>query len=271
MAMSQPDAIAPSRLVTVVTGASSGIGRELALLAAREGEVLLIARGEAGLSAVGAEIAAFGGKASWLACDGEQPAAAQAIVRHLSEQGMACGQLVNNAGHGVVGLAGQADLEAQLGSIALNVRFLSELTLLLLPDMLRRGGGGVLNVSSVAAFLPGPGMATYYATKAYVQSFSDSLWQETKGRGVRVTALCPGPVDTGFLGRATGGARQAEATRFHVDAARVAREGWEGFKVGKRQVIPGLSNRVAVQIARFLPRAMLLKMVMRRQASRRDD
>jgi short-subunit dehydrogenase len=269
--MAQDDKLAPvaaTRGVTLVTGASSGIGRELALLAAREGEVVLVARNSAGLEALAAEIEAAGGRASWLACDGEEPDAAGRILNSLAKGGQHCRQLVNNAGFGLVGLAHDISRDGQLGSIALNVRFLTDLALSVLPGMIARREGGILNVSSVAGFLPGPRMAVYYATKAYVQSFSESLWQETRGTGVRVTALCPGPVNTGFLGRATDGERAFEATRFHVAPALVASVGWEGFLRGERTVIPGFSNRIAVAVSRFLPRGLLLDMVMRRQSGR---
>jgi short-subunit dehydrogenase len=256
------------RAVTVITGASSGIGREMARLAALEGEVLLVARSAGSLAALAGEIEAAGGRASWLPLDGSLPDAAAKLIDHLAASGAVCDQLVNNAGFGVVGLAEELDPERQLKCIDLNARFLTELSLALLPDMLARRSGGILNVGSVAGFLPGPGMAVYYATKAYVQSLTDSLWRETKGTGVRVTALAPGPVNTGFLQRATGGAHTAEKTLFHVDAAEVARAGWAGFKAGKRLVVPGLPNRLALWAAFLTPRAVMAGVVMRRQRGR---
>lgn len=256
------------RPVTVITGASSGIGREIARLAAAESEVLLLARGAAGLLALAEEINAAGGKAGWLAYDGTLTGSGAKLAAHLDANGLFCDQLVNNAGFGVVGMAAETGSAVQLQSIDLNVRFLTELALAVLPGMLERKAGGILNVGSVAGFLPGPGMAVYYATKAYVQSLSDSLWQETKGTGVRVTALAPGPVNTGFLQRATAGSRTAESTRLHVDAAEVARQGWAGFKAGKRLVVPGWPNRFALWVAHLMPREMMASMVMRRQRDR---
>jgi uncharacterized protein len=256
------------RPVTVITGASSGIGREIARLAAAEGDVLLVARGVSGLGMLADEINAAGGAATWFACDGTLAGAAAQMTAHLEESGQFCWQLVNNAGFGVTGMAAEADADPQMASIDLNVGFLTELTLAVLPDMVRRGAGGILNVGSVAGFLPGPGMAVYYATKAYVQSLTDSLWQETQGTGVRVTALAPGPVNTGFLARATAGARATENTALHIAVAEVAREGWAGFKAGKRLVVPGLPNRLALWAAHMMPREMMAKMVMRRQKGR---
>jgi uncharacterized protein len=256
------------RPVTVITGASSGIGREIARLAAAEGEVVLVARGAAGLAALADEINAAGGAASWLAWDGSVPGAGALLLAHLAANGQFCDQLVNSAGFGVVGMAAEADAGAQIESIALNVRLLTELSLAVLPDMLARNVGGILNVGSVAGFLPGPGMAVYYATKAYVQSLGDSLWQEVHGTAVRVTTLAPGPVNTGFLARATAGQREVEQTRLHVDVTTVARQGWEGFRQGKRLVVPGVANRMALWAAHLLPREMMAGMVMRRQQLR---
>lgn len=256
------------RPVTVITGASSGIGREFARLAASESEVLLVARGEDALKALAGELDAAGGKVSWFSCDGTENGAAQRLLAHLAKNDQYCEQLINNAGFGIVGAAANAEIVLELGSIDLNVRFLTELALAVLPGMVSRRSGGILNVGSVAGFLPGPGMAVYYATKAYVHTFSDSLWQETKGSGVRVTALAPGPVNTAFLARATGGAKAAEQTLFHVDAAEVAKQGWQGFKAGKRLVVPGLPNRLALAVAHLLPRAVIAALVMRQQQGR---
>ena len=258
------------RPVTLVTGASSGIGRELAMLAAREGEVLLLARSEAGLADVASAITAAGGRASKLVSDGTVPDAVAAIMAHMARHGMVCDQLVNNAGSGLVGLAEVIDPDAQLACIDLNARFATALALAVLPGMLARGRGGILNLGSIAGFLPGPGMSVYYATKAYLRSFSEGLRQEVAVRGVRITLLSPGPVNTRFLERATGGARAAETTVFHVDAERVAALGWAGFRAGRAHVIPGLANRLLVWMAPLVPRGMLAAMILRQQSARRE-
>ncbi len=263
-----PDNDLPLRPVTVITGASSGIGRELACLAARYDEVVLIARGGAGLDALAGDIRTQGGKAHVLVCDLTLPGAVGVVMAYLAAHGLRCERLVNNAGFGLVGDAHVLDAAGQLASIDLNVRSLTELTLAVLPGMMVRGSGGILNVASVAAFLPGPGMAVYYATKAYVQSFSEGLWVETRMHGVTVTSLCPGPVNTGFLARATGGKRSSEATFLHVDVAQVAAEGWAAFMKGQLTVIPGLANRCVIAITRFVPRRWLALMVYRQQSSR---
>ncbi|MCU0883848.1 MAG: SDR family NAD(P)-dependent oxidoreductase [Beijerinckiaceae bacterium] len=270
MAATMPSgAVVALRPVTVITGASSGIGRELALLAAKEGEVLLLGRNEAGLADVARAIGAAGGRASLLVSDGSAPDAVPAIMAHLARHGMVCDQLVNNAGIGFVGLADALAPDAQMACVDLNVRFATALALAVLPGMLAQGRGGILNVGSVAGFLPGPGMTVYYATKAYLRSLSEGLWHEVAGRGVRITLLSPGPVNTRFLERATGGARASEATLFHVDVPRVAQQGWEGFRAGRAHVIPGLANRLVLMLAPFLPRKALGAMIFRRQTARR--
>jgi hypothetical protein len=259
-----------SRPAAVVTGASRGIGRELALLAAREWPVLLVARPSAELDAVAAEIVASGGEAHALGLDLAAGGAVDAIVSALAGRGLHAEILVNNAAYGNVGRADEIAASEQLGQIGLNVTALTALTLALAPGMKARGRGGVLNVASVAAFLPGPGMAVYYATKAYVQSFSLSLWQELRPFGVTVTSLCPGPVHTGFLARATGakGPVQAATTRFHLPAAEVARQGWEGLKGGHHTVVPGFANWLVVQVARMVPQRITAALMVRYQGNR---
>jgi short-subunit dehydrogenase len=261
------------RPITIVTGASSGIGREIARLAAREQPVLLVARSLAALEELAAELRAAGGEAHVLALDLASPDASAQVALWLADRGMACDVLVNNAGFGLVGEAVELDAAEQLACIALNVTALTALSLSLLPGMLARGRGGVLNVASVAAYLPGPGMAVYYASKAYVLSLSESLRAEVKGRGVGVTCLCPGPVETRFLSRALGG-RMAAAARsgpFHVAAAEVARQGWLGFRAGRRIVVPGLANKLALAVAWAAPRGLLAALVKRFQSQRALD
>lgn len=258
-------AAAPTRPATLVTGASSGIGRELARLAARTDEVMLTGRDEAALRALAHEL---GGKAHWHACDLGRPGAPAELMAAMSARGLHCHRLVNNAGFGLVGQAHELSAEEQLASLDVNVRALTELTLAALPGMMGRREGGVLNLGSVAAFLPGPGIAVYYAGKAYVQALSESLWAEAAERGVTITTLAPGPVNTAFLARATKGARSTESTIFHLDAAEVARQGWEGFLAGRMTVIPGLGNRIVVALSRIAPRRLLAKAVQRRQMAR---
>src|SRR5664279_3107294 len=191
------------RPITVITGASAGIGVALARVFARHGHALaLVARREDRLHALADEIAATGApKPIVIVADLVQPGVAQHIGAVLTAQGAEPQYVVNNAGFGLIGVASSRDRDEQLSMIDLNMRVLTELSLAFVPS-LERHKGGILNVGSVAGFLPGPGMAVYYATKAYVLSFSESLHTELKRRGVRVTVLCPGPVPTEFAARA---------------------------------------------------------------------
>jgi hypothetical protein len=270
MDQSQQPRSPQTRPAVIVTGASRGIGRVFARIAAADSPVLLVARPSGELDAVAAEIAAGGGEAHVLALDLGQPGAAPAILAGLAERGLHAEIVVNNAAYGNVGRADEIAASEQLGQVDLNVRLLTELTLAVLPGMRERRRGGVLNVASVAAFLPGPGMATYYATKAYVQSFSLSLWQEMKPFGVTVTSLCPGPVHTGFLARATGATVpvQGRTTRFHVPAEAVAKAGWDGLKGGHHTVVPGFANWLVVQVARMVPQRITAALMVRFQGAR---
>ena len=177
---------------------------------------------------------------------------ADALQRGLAERGLEVAILVNNAGFGLLGEAAKLDTAQQLAMIDLNVRALTDLALRFL-DSVTRHKGGILNVASIAGFLPGPGMTVYHATKAYAVSFSEALHAELAPEGVKVCALCPGPVPTGFLSRA--GIPHDYFPRFLARSAdRVAREGYAGFMRGHRVVVPGLPNRVLTLLPRFLPR-----------------
>jgi len=170
--------------------------------------------------------------------------------------------IVNNAGFGLVGPAAALDRGEQLAMIDLNVRALTDLSLAW-ADVLERRKGGILNVASVAGFLPGPGMAVYYATKAYVLSFSEALHHELAPKGVRVTALCPGPVPTEFQARA--GITDVHYPRgFDRSAEDVARQGYKGLMRGRGIVVPGAHNKLVPLLPRFLPRRFIAEMVYRR-------
>jgi uncharacterized protein len=187
------------RPITLITGASAGIGAELARVFAEHGhELALVARREHRLMELADEIAAAGQpRPHVLRIDLEQPGAVTLLAAELIARDLEPANVVNNAGFGLVGQATRLDRNAQLAIIDLNVRALTELSLAF-TDSVARHRGGILNVASLAAFLPGPGMAVYYASKAYVLSFTEALHHELKGRDVRVTALCPGPVATEF-------------------------------------------------------------------------
>jgi short-subunit dehydrogenase len=256
------------RPVTLITGASAGIGAALAHEFAAHGhELVLIARREQALVALADAIAAKGAtRPTVLRTDVARVDAARDIAEALAQRGLEPDIVVNNAGFGLFGTADKLDRAAQLAMIDLNVRALTDLSLAFV-DSLGRRRGGILNVASIAAFLPGPGMAVYYATKAYVLSFSEALHHELAPRGVRVTALCPGPVPTEFQARAgTGG--DAFPPLLTRSAARVAADGYRGLKEGRRVVIPGFANKVVTTLVGFVPHSILLKATDLAQKSR---
>jgi short-subunit dehydrogenase len=256
------------RPVTLITGASSGIGAALAHVFAAHGhELVLIARRERELGALADAIAAGGHpRPTVLPADLERPEAVARIGEALRAQGLEPDNVVNNAGFGLLGAAGALDRAKQLAMIDLNVRALTDLSLAFI-ESLERHRGGILNVASVASFLPGPGMAVYYASKAYVLSFSEALHRELAPRGVRVTALCPGPVPTEFQARAGVPVENSPhlLTRSAVD---VAQAGYRGLKAGRRLVVPGLLNKVVVTLLRHLPRGFVLAMTDREMRRR---
>jgi hypothetical protein len=244
------------RPITLITGASAGIGAELARVFAEHGhELALVARREHRLVELADEIAGAGRpRPHVLRIDLEQPGAVTLLAAELIARDLEPANVVNNAGFGLVGQATRLDRSEQLAMIDLNVRALTELSLAF-TDSVARHRGGILNVASLAAFLPGPGMAVYYASKAYVLSFTEALHHELKGRGVRVTALCPGPVATEFQARA---GLQKENRMLAVSAVRVARIGYRGFTRGDRVVVAGMGSRVVASMLRFMPHALLL-------------
>jgi uncharacterized protein len=247
--------------VVLITGASSGIGAALARVFAAHGhELALVARRQDRLDALADEIAAAGrSRPTVLAADLERRDAASVIAAELSAKTMEPAVVVNNAGFGLSGAAAAVSRDEQLAMIDVNVRALTELSLMFV-DSLARYRGGILNVASVAAFLPGPGMAVYYASKAYVLSFSEALHRELSDRGVRVTTLCPGPVPTEFQAR-SGMQLDAAARALELSAERVAQIGYDGFMRGKRVVVAGINNRIAVSLMRLVPNGLLLRLV----------
>jgi short-subunit dehydrogenase len=255
--------------VVLITGASSGIGAALARVFAAHGhELVLVARRQDRLNALADEIAAAGrSRPAVLAADLERRDAASAIAAELSSRGLEPSVVVNNAGFGLSGAAAAVSRDEQLAMIDVNVRALTELSLMFV-DSLARHRGGILNVASVAAFLPGPGMAVYYASKAYVLSFSEALHRELSDRGVRVTVLCPGPVPTEFQAR-SGMQLNAAARALELSAERVAQIGYDAFMRGKRVVVPGINNRIAVSLMRLVPNGLLLRLVDQRPLAAR--
>ena len=256
------------RPVTLITGASAGIGSALARIFAANGhEVMLVARRADRLAALADEIAGRGHRRPLVAAiDLQAPDAVRQIDEQMARHGVEPEIVVNNAGFGLLGQAASLDRGEQLAMIDLNVRVLTELSLAWV-DVLKRRKGGILNVGSVAGFLPGPGMAVYYATKAYVLSFSQALHQELKASGVRVTVLCPGPVPTEFQARA-GVSGTTFPRLLARSAERVAGDGYRGLQAGRAVVVPGGPNKVVTLLTRFVPRRLLLAATAQHQKMR---
>ena len=254
--------------VTLITGASAGIGTELARVFAKNGHrVALVARRADRLAKLADEIVASGGAAPIvIPCDLEQPDAADKIAAILAAEGAEIDYVVNNAGFGVFGRAIVRDRAEQLGIIAINIRTLTDLSLRFSESLIRHRGG-ILNVASIAGFLPGPGMAVYYASKAYVLSFTEALRAELAPHGVRVTVLCPGPVPSEFQARA-GFLPGLDSAILNVSPADVALAGYRGLMANKREVIPGLGVKIVPFLLRLFPRGFVLAAVARLQLKR---
>ncbi|HEU0133754.1 MAG TPA: SDR family oxidoreductase [Allosphingosinicella sp.] len=246
------------RAVTLVTGASAGLGVEFARQCRRRGdELVLVARRRDRLEALAAEL----GSAHVVAADLAEPGAPARLLAEVEGLGLQVETLINNAGFGAAGAFAEAPPERLLEMIDLNVRSLSELCRLVLPAMVARRSGGILNVASTAAFQAGPNMAVYYASKAYVLSLTEALHQEMKGKGVKVTALCPGPTATEFF--EVAGSAGSMLAKMATDPAGVVRAGLKGLDRNQAIVIPGATNKIGAFGTRFLPRAALRRIVAR--------
>jgi short-subunit dehydrogenase len=244
----------------LITGASSGIGLELARIFAREGYALtLVARSGRRLEEIAAELKPA--EVRVIAKDLTAPAAASEIVEAAPDIDV----LVNNAGFTVFGKFGETPLDQELNMIQLNIASLVALTKAYVPGMIRRGGGRILNVASTAAFQPGPLMAVYYASKAFVLSFSEAIANELAGTGVTVTALCPGPTETGFQARGKMENSGLVKGKKIMDARTVAEAGYQALMAGKVVEIPGFANKMLAQSVRVSPRGMVTKIVRKMQ------
>ncbi len=256
----------------VVTGAASGIGRELARLAARDGAfMLLVDRTEAALDEAVAELRAGSADAEALCVDLTSREAPARVESALAARGLHCDVLINSAGFGLFGPAAEIARAEEIELIDVNIRVLTELTLRMLPGMIARRRGGVINLGSVTGYVPGPNMALYYASKAYVNSFSAALATELAGSGVTVTCLAPGVVRTPFFERATVGKTRLFKLAPRANVADVAAAGWRGFKSGKRLVIPRVMDRIIAGASSLMPSGALLWLVARLQRPPRQE
>src|ERR1039458_6216366 len=244
----------------LITGASSGIGLELAkCFAADQSNLILVARSTAAMEKLATELRErFQIEVHVLPADLSRPESPKKILDELKGSGLAVDVLVNNAGFGLHGGFAELPLLRQLEIIQVNVAALVALTGLFLPGMKQRQRGGILNVGSVAGFLPGPNMAVYYASKAFVQSFSEALFEELHGTGVSVTNLCPGPTETNFS-RVARAFQTRELQGKKMTAAAVAVSGHRAFRQQRLMDVPGMQNRLLVHLTRLLPRAVIRK------------
>jgi short-subunit dehydrogenase len=247
-----------SAQTALITGASCGIGREIAELFARDGAgVALVARRRDELERIADGLKSrYGVSATAIPLDLSRPGSADQLFARIQESSIKVDFLANSAGFGIQGPFAHADPAATLDLLHLNIVSLTQLTRLCLPQMLERGQGRILNIASIAAFMPGPLMATYYASKAYVLSFSAALAHELRGTGVSVTTLCPGPTRTNFHVRAGLSATRAFRGKV-MEPAAVARCGYDAMIKGRNVVIAGLKNRLQLLPTPLLPRAML--------------
>ena len=250
----------------LITGASSGIGLELTRLFAKDGyDLILVAHDEDRLKATAAEMKEkFQADSVIFAVDLSSNSAPQEVFDFTQKQGKQVDMLVNNAGFATYGLFAEIEREKDMNMLKVNILTLTELTKLFLPRMLERKHGKILNLASTAAFLPGPLMACYYASKAYVLSFTEALANELEGTGVTITALCPGPTGTGFVKRAN-----LESSKLFkkevMKADEVAKIGYEALMAGKPVVVAGLSNYLGTIVSRLVPASIAAKIARRVQ------
>ncbi len=245
-------------MTTLITGASGGIGYELAKLFARDHHnLVLVARSADGLAQVATELQARGVAVKTIAVDLASPPAPKFLFDQLQRKGIAIDILINNAGFGAFGEFAQMPEEEILGQIHLNITALTELTRLFLPPMVQRRSGRIMNVASTAAFQPGPLMAVYYATKAYVLSFSEAIANELRNSGVTVTCFCPGATHTGFAKRAGTENSRLFKQVGAMSAEKVALDGYRALMEGRTVAISGAHNWVVAQSVRFAPRKMV--------------
>lgn len=255
--------------LALITGASGGIGEALAFEFAAHGyDIALTARSVDKLAELAARLASEGARTHVIPADLGVPGGAKAVLQALDDLHLEVDVLVNNAGFGDMDPFAQADVDKLTSMVDLNVRTLTVLSAALLPKMVERRRGGILNVASTAAFMPGPNMAVYYASKAYVLSLTRALHAELQGSGVHACALCPGPVKSGFQDAAAMRGSLLLKLAPMKSAKAVAQAGYRAFVAGKREIVPGLSNKLMVATPRFTPTAMTMALIKRLQTQK---
>lgn len=252
-----------TNVFTLITGASSGIGHDLAMLAAADGKnLVLVARSVDKLEEIAETIRKeYKTEVIPIDVDLSDDSGVTALISKITKQDIQINTLINNAGFGDFGDFARADLAKNMEMIRLNISALTQLSHFALQGMLNASGGKIMNVASTAAFMPGPGMAVYYASKAYVLSFSEALTRELKGSGITVTTLCPGPTDTGFAASAGLGKSLLHRMLPPATSMQVAKAGYKAMKRGKAVEIPGFINKLSTFTPRFSPRGMVRNMI----------
>lgn len=256
----------------LITGASSGIGLDLAKLFARDGvDLILTARREERLREIATDLEQSSGiTATVIPCDLARENGSAVLREEVERLGLEVDALVNNAGFGALGYYHEMEPDRITDMIRVNVEAVARLTRFFVPGMVSRGRGRVMQVASTASFMPGPQMALYYASKAFVLSLSEAIATELRGTGVTVTALCPGPTRTEFQS-AAGMGLPRRLRRAWMESEEVARQGYEGMLNGERIVVPGAANKIMTQAVRVLPRRVMTALVNRVQEGRRSE
>ena len=256
----------------LITGASGGLGEEFARLCAADGmNLVLVARSEEKLETLGKELQGKHGiRVTVLPHDLSLPDAIEQLTAELKNKNIEPDILINNAGFGAYGLFHETSYEQEKSLIAVNIAALTELTKILVPAMVKRGSGKILNIASTAAFQPGPLMAVYFASKAYVMNLSLALSEELRGTGVTVSCLCPGPTKTGFETNANMGSSRLFRLG-SMDAVTVARIGYDEMKHGRPLVVAGLRNKIGAFATRLIPRLLAAKIARSVQAPEKQS
>ena len=251
----------------LITGASLGIGRAFAHIFARnQFDLVLTARSETQLDSLAAELKqSTGRRVLTISQDLSAPGASEKVFEDVSRSGLTVDALINNAGFGTLGRFWETDRQQQLQMVQLNITALTDLTRLLLPSMIERRRGRILNVASTAAFQPGPLMSVYYASKAYVLSFSQAIHNEARPYGITVTCLCPGPTKTEFAQRAGMNATRLFASGMAMSAEQVAQIGYRAMMRGRPLVIAGRLNALGAFLTRFAPMRLTAALARRMQ------
>lgn len=252
-----------SRSCVLITGATAGIGYELAKLYANDGRnLILIARDEEKLEKVKEKLSAiYNINVYSIALDLSSDNFCEKVLDFVDKKNLSVDILINNAGVGSFGYLNEIEMEKELKLIDVNIRALTELTKAFLPNMIEHGYGGIMNVASTAAFCAGPKMAIYYASKAYVLNFTEAIYEELKGKGIKVSCLCPGPVATSFQDKA-GIKKKQYAKKSLMTSKSVAEVAYKSFNNGKLIIIPGFKNKLIVAVNKFIPRSLSRKIIL---------